>query len=83
MLSTVGVRGFGTYFIYGSFSAVIVAGVWILIPETKGISLERMDELFGTTNFGDIEDVGQHAQRKASLTDEHDETVEVIGGKRN
>ena len=67
MLQTVGVNGFGTYFIYGSFCVVIVVGVWFLVPETKGISLERMDELFGVANFGDIEDVGAAAQRKASI----------------
>lgn len=67
MLQTVGVNGFGTYFIYGCFSLTIVVGVWFLIPETKGISLERMDELFGVANFGDIEDVGKAAQRKLSV----------------
>lgn len=74
MLNSVGVNGYGTYFIYGSFSFVIIVGVWFLIPETKGISLERMDELFGTTNFSDIEDVGQAAHRKASLdqVEEHE-----------
>lgn len=25
--------------------------VWILIPETKGMSLERMDDLFGVTEI--------------------------------
>lgn len=72
MLNTVGVNGFGTYFIYGCFSFAIIVGVWFLIPETKGISLERMDELFGTTNFGDIEDVGEAALRKASLDEQHE-----------
>lgn len=32
--------------------------VWFLIPETKGLSLERMDELFGVTELEKhIEDV--------------------------
>lgn len=64
--------------IYGSFCAAIIVGVWFLIPETKGISLERMDELFGTTSFGDIEDVGAAAQRKASLDE-----VEVTAGNKS
>lgn len=24
--------------------------VWFLVPETKGVSLEKMDELFGVTD---------------------------------
>lgn len=32
------------------------------VPETKGITLERMDELFGVANFHGIEDVGVAAQ---------------------
>lgn len=47
MLITVGRAGFGTYFIFGGFSFAMFIFVWFFIPETKGISLERMDELFG------------------------------------
>jgi hypothetical protein len=47
MLATVGKGGYGTYFIFGSFSFAMFVFVWFFIPETKGISLERMDELFG------------------------------------
>lgn len=47
MLVTVGKGGYGTYFIFGSFSFAMFVFVWFFIPETKGISLERMDELFG------------------------------------
>ena len=39
---------------------------FFFVPETKGISLERMDELFGVANFGDIEDVGVAAQHGIS-----------------
>ncbi|KAF3197416.1 hypothetical protein TWF679_003198 [Orbilia oligospora] len=47
MLVHVGRSGFGTYFIFGSFNFAMCVFVWFLVPETKGISLERMDELFG------------------------------------
>ncbi|RVD87190.1 uncharacterized protein DFL_001433 [Arthrobotrys flagrans] len=47
MLVHVGKSGFGTYFIFGSFNFAMCVFVWFLVPETKGISLERMDELFG------------------------------------
>ena len=32
---------------YGSFCFGIFFFVWFLIPETKGLSLEHMDKLFG------------------------------------
>lgn len=63
MLDTVGSNGYGTYFIYGSFCFIMATGSYFLVPETKGISLERMDEIFGTTNFSGIEDVGVAAKR--------------------
>lgn len=47
MLATVGRGGYGTYFIFGSFCFSMFIFTWFFIPETKGISLERMDELFG------------------------------------
>ncbi|RKU39802.1 hypothetical protein DL546_000837 [Coniochaeta pulveracea] len=52
-----GPTGYGTYFIYGSFCFVMgILAFWV--PETKGISLERMDELFGAADFSGLEDVG-------------------------
>jgi hypothetical protein len=62
MLDTVGANGYGTYFIYGSFCFVMAFIAWFFVPETKGVSLERMDELFGTADFADIEDVGVAGQ---------------------
>jgi sugar porter (SP) family MFS transporter len=41
MLATVGKAGYGTYFIFGSFCFSMFWFVWFLIPETKGMSLER------------------------------------------
>jgi hypothetical protein len=45
MLATVGKAGYGTYFIFGSFCFGMFFYVWFLIPETKGMSLERMDDM--------------------------------------
>ncbi|MCJ1417439.1 hypothetical protein MMC32_003783 [Xylographa parallela] len=67
MLTTVGNAGYGTYFIFGSFCFAMFFFVWFFIPETKGVSLERMDELFGVADFKNIEDVGvaaQHAEQE-------------------
>nr|AHA12287.1 DEHU transporter 1 [Asteromyces cruciatus] len=47
MLITTGEGGYGTYFIFGSFSFCMFFFTWFLIPETKGVSLEKMDALFG------------------------------------
>ncbi|TGO83185.1 hypothetical protein BPOR_0689g00030 [Botrytis porri] len=49
MLVTVGRAGYGTYFIFGTFCFSMFFFVWFLIPETKGLSLEKMDDLFGVT----------------------------------
>jgi len=62
MLDTVGADGYGTYFIYGSFCFTMAIGAYFLVPETKGISLERMDELFGVASFQGVEDIGEAAQ---------------------
>ncbi|CAK4034629.1 MFS quinate transporter [Lecanosticta acicola] len=70
MLVTVGNHGYGTYFIFGSFCACMVVIAWFFVPETKGISLERMDELFGGVDFGDIDDVGEAAQKTEKLGEE-------------
>ncbi|KAK4231652.1 putative permease [Podospora fimiseda] len=50
MLVTVGAHGYGTYLIFGSFCFSMFVFVWFFVPETKGISLEHMDRLFGVTD---------------------------------
>lgn len=35
------------FFMFGGFDLLMGAFVWLSVPETKGISLEKMDELFG------------------------------------
>ncbi|KAJ5709971.1 hypothetical protein N7493_009563 [Penicillium malachiteum] len=51
MLATVGANGYGTYIIFACFCFSMGVFVWFFIPETKGLSLEKMDELFGVTNL--------------------------------
>ncbi|KAF4963491.1 hypothetical protein FSARC_8500 [Fusarium sarcochroum] len=46
MFATLGRGGFGTYFVYGSFCFTMVVFAWFFVPETKGLALEDMDELF-------------------------------------
>ena len=40
-----------TFLIYGTFCFSMFIFVWFLIPETKGLSLEKMDDLFGITEL--------------------------------
>ncbi|KAK6374007.1 hypothetical protein LTS17_007977 [Exophiala oligosperma] len=54
------------YFIFGTINVVMaVAAFWV--PETKGISLERMDELFGVMDMSNIEDVGIAARQESKV----------------
>ncbi|KAK3382062.1 general substrate transporter [Lasiosphaeria ovina] len=50
MLVTVGSNGYGAYLVFGSFCFAMFFFVWFFIPETKGVSLEHMDQLFGVTD---------------------------------
>lgn len=63
---------FGAYFVFGSVNFIMAIAAW-WIPETKGISLERMDEIFGGADFSRVEDVGV-AAKQAKV---HDEDGEV------
>ncbi|OQD97493.1 hypothetical protein PENSOL_c012G09387 [Penicillium solitum] len=66
MLATVGDNGYGTYLIFSSFCFSMCVFVWFFIPETKGLSLEKMDELFGVTQL--LEHKNADAER-ASIGD--------------
>jgi hypothetical protein len=39
------------FFMFGTFSVIMGTFVYFFIPETKGLSLESMDELFGVTEL--------------------------------
>lgn len=71
------------FFVWGGFCFICIAFVWSMIYETKGLSLEQVDELYAkvgkawqskgfvpTISFQDVRDVAQgDAARKNSLTD--------------
>lgn len=65
---------YGAYFVFGSVNFVMaIIAFWL--PETKGLSLERMDELFGAADYSNIEDVGiaaKHAKEKENVDDHED-----------
>jgi hypothetical protein len=39
--------GFGTYFVFASFTTLSIVFVYFCVPETKGLSLEEIDVVFG------------------------------------
>jgi len=39
--------GFGTFVFFGAFSFLGGIFIWLFVPETKGLSLEEMDTVFG------------------------------------
>lgn len=51
MLATLGNGGYGTYILFGCFCFSMFVFTWFFIPETKGMSLEQMDDLFGVTEL--------------------------------
>ncbi|KAK5674158.1 hypothetical protein LTS10_013100 [Elasticomyces elasticus] len=68
MFVTCGRGGYGTFLIYGSFCFSMFFFVWFFIPETKGKSLEQMDDLFGVTEL--IKEV--QAERGMSMDERKD-----------
>ncbi|KAL7925607.1 general substrate transporter [Trichoderma austrokoningii] len=51
MQATMGKAGYGMFFMFGSFCFIMGLFVWFFVPETKGLSLESMDDLFGVTEL--------------------------------
>ena len=81
MLTTVGRKGYGTYFIFACFNLCIVVVAFLFVKETKGVSLERMDELFGVAKFENVEELGHAAATGNSckrMEIEHRERVEDV-----
>ncbi|KAF4959374.1 hypothetical protein FSARC_10750 [Fusarium sarcochroum] len=50
MFATLGKNAYGTFSVYGNFCFCAAAFAFFFVPETKGIGLEHMDELFATGN---------------------------------
>ena len=69
--------GFGTYFVFASFLSISIPFVYFLVPETKGLSLEDMDQLFGVPggnhHFPHVKD-----DEKGEVTVEHKDRKSVV-----
>ncbi|KAJ5624344.1 hypothetical protein N7510_000653 [Penicillium lagena] len=59
MLTNLGRDGYGTYIFFGSLCFTMWFFVFLCVPETKGLSLEKMDDLFGVTKLVDKEPRGK------------------------
>jgi len=69
--------GFGTFVFFGAFS--FVGGLFILffVPETKGLSLEEMDDVFGAQGLAVADQARQDAISKRIGLDAYDDPSEV------
>jgi hypothetical protein len=54
-------------YMFGAINVILFVFVWFCIPETKGVSLEHMDVLFGGID---------HADGGAAMVIERGETVD-------
>jgi hypothetical protein len=71
MQNTMGKAGYGMFFMFASFDVLMGIYVYFFIPETKGLSLEKMDELFGVTEMVKRADEENEVERPASIREEH------------
>jgi hypothetical protein len=44
---------YGTYFVFASFITLSIPFVYFCLPETKGLSLEEIETLFGGESAGE------------------------------
>lgn len=55
--------GYGTYFVFASFITVSIPFVFFFVPETKGLSLEDMDRLFGVPGASESRDADLEVEK--------------------
>jgi len=83
-LTHVGAHGYGTYIIFSSFAFSMFVFVWFFIPETKGLSLEAMDALFGVVPHDELRlEGGYHGAGGARDSIEKDHTTTQIENVNN
>ncbi|KAF1941284.1 quinate permease [Clathrospora elynae] len=78
MMATVGKKGYGTFIIYGTFCFSMFIFVWFVIPETKGLSLEKMDDIFGITELVKNIEADREAQANTTELDMDNKKVSVV-----
>ncbi|KAH6611359.1 general substrate transporter [Trichoderma cornu-damae] len=73
MQTTMGKAGYGMFFMFGTFCFTMGIFVWFFVPETKGLSLERMDELFGVAELAKEVDAEPEPGRANSIREQRAE----------
>ncbi|KAI0070423.1 sugar transporter [Panus rudis PR-1116 ss-1] len=68
---------FGTFIFFGAFSFVGGLFVLLFVPETKGLSLEEMDEVFGSEGIAAADAERQEAINKRIGLSQYDAPSEV------
>jgi MFS family permease len=61
--------GYGTYFVFATCLTLSIPFVYFFVPETKGLSLEEIDILFGGLGSGTLDAAGLE---EAKLGSKHD-----------
>lgn len=59
--------GFGTFVFFGAFSFLGGLFIWFFVPETKGLTLEEMDTVFGDSGGTSIADHERQARINREL----------------
>lgn len=69
--------GFYSFYVWMGVNFVLVILVFFFYPETKGVSLEEMDALFGATGKTDavVQKAHQHAEEIKYSHDEKSSTA--------
>ncbi|KAG5935643.1 hypothetical protein E4U53_000388 [Claviceps sorghi] len=83
--------GYGTYFVFAGSITLSIPWVFFCVPETKNLSLEDMDGLFGVLPAGDLDSAhvqkadGEDATRHRRLTkpsSSHQDVGEIISREK-
>ncbi|KAG9567946.1 general substrate transporter, partial [Aureobasidium melanogenum] len=78
MLATMGKAGYGTFLFFSAACFLSFFFAWFFIPETKGLSLEKMDDLFGTTELRKKMDDQEGAHDVPPAKDPEDEKIQHV-----
>jgi hypothetical protein len=62
---------YGTYFVFASFITLSIPFVYFCVPETKGLSLEEIETLFGEESAAESDAVLEEAKSAGSMHIEH------------
>ncbi|KAK4557110.1 hypothetical protein LTR86_006091 [Recurvomyces mirabilis] len=69
--------GYGTYFVFASITTIGIIWVYLFVPETKGLTLEDMDRIFGSPDAVETMEDAIHDLEKGKI-DVVGEHVEVV-----